>query len=233
MNSTVAETGASAPPPSPLASSSAAGPFPWCVSAPFSATSRSASTLSPERDFFRFLFFFASREEEEGGEEDDDEEEEEEEEESPLLLLLLDDDEDELDEDDESESESEPESLLLLLDDELELLSRLSRFPLPLALPSICAFLASYSALRSGGSSPVKSANFCRTFGFFSCCVRLGLETYTLAVGSVQHSYVHLPNLRHRWHWGGLPPAPPPDPPLLGARLTNMSLWTPAACPGI
>ena len=234
MNSTVAETGASAPPPSPV---SAAGPFPCCVSAPFSwCASCLASTLSPERDFFfRFLFFFASREEEEEEDEDDDddEEEEEEEEESLLLLLLLDDDEDELDEDDESESESESESLLLLLDDELELLSRLPRFPLPLALPSICAFLASYSALRSGGSSPVKSANFCRTFGFFSCCVRLGLETYTLAVGSVQHSYVHLPNLRHRWHWGGLPPAPPPDPPLLGARLMNMSLWTPAAGRGI
>ena len=233
MNSTVAETGASAPPPSLSTSTSAAGPFPGCVSSPFSATSRSASTFFP-LDFFCFLFFFASEEEEEEEEEDDDEEEddEEEEEESLLLLLLLDDDEDEL-EDDESESESESESLLLLLDDELELLSRLPRFPLPLALPSICAFLASYSALRSGGSSPVKSANFCRTFGFFSCCVRLGLETYTLAVGSVQHSYVHLPNLRHRWHWGGLPPAPPPDPPLLGARLTNMSLWTPTACPGI
>jgi len=184
-------------------------------------------------DFFCFLFFFASEEEEEEEEEEDDDEDEEEESLLLLLLLLLlDDDEDEL-EDDESESESESESLLLLLDDELELLSRLPRFPLPLALPSICAFLASYSALRSGGSSPVKSANFCRTFGFFSCCVRLGLETYTLAVGSVQHSYVHLPNLRHRWHWGGLPPAPPPDPPLLGARLTNMSLWTPTACPGI
>ena len=165
MNSTVAETGASAPPPSSLASTSAAGPFPGACLHP---SPRRVAPRQPSCPWiFCFLFFFASEEEEEEEEEEEDDEEEEEEE-SLLLLLLLDDDEDELDEDDESESESNRiESLLL--DDELELLSRLPRFPLPLALPSICAFLASYSALRSGGSSPVKSANFCRTFGFFSC----------------------------------------------------------------
>ena len=40
------------------------------------------------------------------------------------------------------------------------------------------AILASYSALGSGGASPVKSAKRCLTFGFFSCCVRLGLEDH-------------------------------------------------------
>ena len=211
-------TGASAPASSPpLSSVSSAGAF-----SPFGAFSPSASAPGTSSSFLAsgfflpldLLFFFFPLDEE-----DDEEDDEDDDEEPPLL-----DDDEEEEDDDESESESESESLLLL-DDELLLLSRLPRFfPLPLYLPSTAAFLASYSALGSGGSSPVKSANFCRTFGFFSCCVRLGLETYTLADASVQHSYVHLPNLRHRWHWGGLPPAPAPDPPLFGARFTNISL---------
>lgn len=122
-------------------------------------------------------------------------------------------------------SESLSESLSLSDEDEEDEEEDESRrlrrfFPAPLVRPRTAAILASYSALGSGGASPVKSAKRCLTFGFFSCCVRDGRDTYTREFASLQHSNVHFPTFRHRWHLGWDPdPAPPPT---LRGLFTNM-----------
>ena len=121
-----------------------------------------------------------------------------------------DDDDDDYDDDDEDEDEDEDEddeeslSLSLLLESPSLLLLVLGlcfRFfcfelfasPSFLFRPTIASILSSYSRFGSGGSSPVKSANFCFSLGFFNCCVRDGRDTYARSVSFVEHSYVQWP----------------------------------------
>ena len=134
------------------------------------------------------LFFFFRFRRDDDDDEDDDEEEEEEEESLP-------------DDDDDDEDESLSLSLSLLLEslsllDELLLLGlcflffrrRSSFAPFFPLRPRIASIRASYSRFGSGGSSPVKSANFCANLGFFSCCVRDGRTTYARSVSFLEHS---------------------------------------------
>jgi hypothetical protein len=103
--------------------------------------------------------------------------------------------------DDDDEDESLSLSLSLLLEslsllDELLLLGlcflffrrRSSFAPFFPLRPRIASIRASYSRFGSGGSSPVKSANFCANLGFFSCCVRDGRTTYARSVSFLEHS---------------------------------------------
>jgi hypothetical protein len=121
------------------------------------------------------------------------------------LSELLDDDESESDDDDDDESESEDDEELLELG--------LRRFFF-LGLTAACR-RSCHSRCGSGGWS-AGSAKCWRSFGLASCAVREGRGTYTRDAGSVQHSNVHRPGFRQRWHTG-LPPPPLPPPPTQGA----------------
>ena len=140
----------------------------------------------------------------------------------PLSLSLL------LDDDEESESESESElelsdellllALLLLLLELLELLEDLSRrfflaFLWPPSPPCAgccrAAFTrAFHSSSGGGGGWSAGSSSFWRSRGLASCCERDGRLTYARLPGSGQHSNVHLPGFKHRWHSGLPPPRP-------------------------
>ena len=134
-----------------------------------------------------------------------------------LSLLLL-----------ESESESELselelsdellllELLLLLLLELLELELDLSRRfffvfgpPSPAVAGCSAAFTrAFHSSSGAGGGWSAADSSGWRRRGFASCCVRDGRDTYVRLPGSGQHSNVHLPGFRHRWHSGFPPPRP-------------------------
>jgi len=120
-------------------------------------------------------------------------EEEESEPDDPELLLLLELPGDPPEDDDDLEEEDVPEAPE---EEEVEGLLRL--FFLRLLLPS--AFPGLAESVSSNSSASMKRW---RTFGFFSCWVRVGRAWYTLGLG---HSYVQCPTCMHFWQIWFPPP---------------------------